>query len=184
VPDSSPWITYQGAWKDSGLSTSHYADNSIHFTNSRDAKAFITFNGTGVQIFGSKTDDHGRYSVSLDGATAASFDGKGVGESFQTSLYSARNLPIGQHTVTITNLEEGRYLDIDYVSMDIGDGNAQWVFFSTSLPSNTCSSSSNFPLVFVPGRPRTKLRWMIRMTTSPTVTLKRIPLDQQTVIGT
>jgi hypothetical protein len=122
VPDSSPWITYDGSWVDANTKIGNYADDNAHYTNARDAKATITFTGTSVQVFGAKRDDHGKYSVTLDGTLAGSYDGRSALDMFKQPLYTALSLPMGLHTVVVTNLEEGQYLDIDYVSIEVGDG--------------------------------------------------------------
>jgi hypothetical protein len=126
VPDTSPWITYTGAWADVDTTLiGPYTNNNAHATNTRGAKASIIFNGTSVQLFGATKSDHGKYSVSLDGASPSPFDGKRDTDMFQQPLYSALTLPMGLHTVVLTSEEQGPSLDLDYALIGIGDGNAE-----------------------------------------------------------
>jgi hypothetical protein len=126
VPDTSPWITYTGGWTDVDTTRiGNYTNNNAHATINRGAKASIVFNGTSVQLFGATKSDHGKYSVSLDGVPAGSFDGRRTTDMFQQPLYSALTLPMGLHTVILTSEEQGPSLDLDYALIEIGDGNAE-----------------------------------------------------------
>jgi hypothetical protein len=64
VPDSSPWINYQGTWVDEsdGNQTAGYVNSSYHYTQAADAAAIITFNGTGMYcvIFIGSIHEHTR----------------------------------------------------------------------------------------------------------------------------
>jgi hypothetical protein len=50
VPDSSPWIDYQGTWVDESDAnqTAGYVNSSFHYTQAANAAAVIAFNGTGM----------------------------------------------------------------------------------------------------------------------------------------
>jgi hypothetical protein len=58
VPDSSPWISYEGAWYDSDAFTQYYSNGTFHFTDSADASASVQFNGTGITLYGAKRQNH------------------------------------------------------------------------------------------------------------------------------
>ena len=82
------------------------------------ATATLTFNGTGVWIYGAKRGNHGPYNTTLDGSVSTD-DGFFDGDLFQQVLFSAMELDgTTPHTVSITNSPtdtEGPYLDIDSV---------------------------------------------------------------------
>lgn len=83
------------------------------------ASASLSFNGTGVWIYGAKRSNHGPYNVTLDGTTY--FDnGYYDGQVFQQILFSAVGLDgTTPHLVTIANSRVDAirpYLDIDSVS--------------------------------------------------------------------
>jgi hypothetical protein len=106
------------------MGAENYANGTFHFTDRRDATATITFNGTGIQLFGAKRGNHGNFSVVLDNMPAKTFDGnvpKGLGE-FQVPLYTAHDLPMGEHMVVLRNDENGKFLDLDLAQIQIGDG--------------------------------------------------------------
>jgi hypothetical protein len=125
VPDSSPWIKYEGNWGDSDLATELYTNGTFHFTSDGTATATITFNGTGFQLIGAKRRNHGRYQVTLDGTLAGSFSGTTPDDpgDFNFTLYAARGLQMKQHTVILANADPGKFLDLDYAMIELGDGN-------------------------------------------------------------
>jgi hypothetical protein len=77
-----------------------------------------------VSIFGARRDNHGNYSVLLDGMRKMTGNGFG-GKDFNQSLFSVADLPYGKHDVVITNDESKLYLDLDYVIVTAGDVNIQ-----------------------------------------------------------
>lgn len=95
-------------------------DNGGTFTltTTYGASATLTFNGTGIWIYGAKRENHGPYNTTLDGKTYTD-DGYYKGQLFQQTLFSAVELDgTKPHTVSITNSltdTERPYLDIDSV---------------------------------------------------------------------
>jgi hypothetical protein len=84
------------------------------------ASLSFTFNGTAITLIGSHRYNHSPYNVSLDGVSK-SFNGYGI-EEYQVSLFTAKNLPLGEHVVVITNNvvdTASPWLDIDAVSFHI-----------------------------------------------------------------
>lgn len=85
-------------------------------TNVSQASVSFSFYGNGVQIFGAKRQNYSSYQISINTkaypvADASSSDYQG---DFQTSLFSTIALPVGYHTVQMTNTEP-KTLDLDFV---------------------------------------------------------------------
>jgi hypothetical protein len=84
-------------------------------TQSDGASATFAFNGTGVQIFGARRQNHGNFQINLDGKllppTSGSAPDPGV---FQDALFNTTTLSQGFHTVKIIN-SGTTFLDIDFV---------------------------------------------------------------------
>ncbi|KAJ7730146.1 hypothetical protein B0H16DRAFT_1469726 [Mycena metata] len=68
--------------------------------NTLGSSATFTFNGTQVYVYGAKRDNHGPYSVTLDGTTTA-FNGFSE-TALWTTLFVSDVLAQGMHTITIT----------------------------------------------------------------------------------
>ncbi|KAJ6524014.1 hypothetical protein B0H19DRAFT_880169, partial [Mycena capillaripes] len=88
--------------------------------NTLGSSATFTFNGTQVFVYGAKRDNHGPYSITLDGSTTT-FDGFSR-TALWTTLFVSDALTQGLHTVTVTNQmrnPNNAYLDIDYASSHI-----------------------------------------------------------------
>ncbi|KIY48527.1 hypothetical protein FISHEDRAFT_73497 [Fistulina hepatica ATCC 64428] len=121
IDNISPLITYLPSleWRPGSKSDSayvNYTDETFTLTNTSGAYASFLFNGTGVQIYGAKRNNHGQYTVSLDNGTENVFDGYSATNLFQQVLYSASSLSDVKHTVVITNSDDGKYLDVDMAS--------------------------------------------------------------------
>jgi hypothetical protein len=84
-------------------------------TNKEGSTMSVAFNGTGITIFGARKANHGHYLVKLDNTEATDIDGYSTTEAFRVPLFEEHDLPQGFHTVSLTNLNETRFLDIDYV---------------------------------------------------------------------
>ena len=85
------------------------------------ATASVTFNGTGVWIYGAKRGNHAPYNTTLDGRTFFD-DGYSSTDKFQQVLFSGPGLDSGTHTVSIVDSvvdAERPYLDIDSVRLGL-----------------------------------------------------------------
>lgn len=106
-----------------------YSQSSFTASKTGDASVSFSFNGTDIELFGSRRDNHGNYEVTIDNRTS-SLNGFAQPNLFKQSLFSALNLTQGYHTITLTNkpTDNGHnFVDIDFVC---------------SLLLNTPSSSS------------------------------------------
>lgn len=88
-------------------------------TNTDGASASFTFNGTGVQLFGSKRGNHGFYQVQVDGVAFPAINGANVDPgSFQDVLFSTDTLSQGEHELIVTN-QGDKFFDIDFVRLRV-----------------------------------------------------------------
>jgi hypothetical protein len=94
-----------------------YSASSFFATKVTGGTASLTFNGTGIEIFGSKRNNHGGYVVQVDGTTSPVLSGQANDPGqFKVSLFSQTNLEDKEHRVVITNQgTNSQFLDIDFV---------------------------------------------------------------------
>ncbi|PSS34147.1 hypothetical protein PHLCEN_2v1815 [Hermanssonia centrifuga] len=130
IPDTSPLIAYDGTWGDSSHIDSawvDYANGTFHATQEYGASATLIFNGSAVYIFGARRDNHDYYTTTLDGMSTTGY-GQSNTPIFNSSLFSATNLGGQQHRLVLTNTfttPADPWVDIDYMVITSGDGNAQ-----------------------------------------------------------
>lgn len=96
-----------------------YNHGTFTLTTQFGASASITFNGTGVWIYGAKRGNHAPYNTTLDGRTVFN-DGYSSVDMFQQVLFAGDGLDPGTHTVSIADSvvdAEKPYLDIDSVCL-------------------------------------------------------------------
>ncbi|KIP02359.1 hypothetical protein PHLGIDRAFT_298614 [Phlebiopsis gigantea 11061_1 CR5-6] len=137
IDDASPIILYKGDWVDSLQSDpflSSYANGTFHSTNTSGNASFL-FNGTAIYLFGAFRVNHGTYSVSLDNVTTSR---KGFGDpfKFQQNMFEQTGLGSGrEHSVTLKGPPGGAapYVDLDYIVVTQGDGNATTISNSKIL---------------------------------------------------
>uniref|UniRef100_D8Q951 Expressed protein n=1 Tax=Schizophyllum commune (strain H4-8 / FGSC 9210) TaxID=578458 RepID=D8Q951_SCHCM len=129
VEDSSPLISYnpEGAWKDGDESAAEpYSGQSFHYTAYKNASASVTFNGTGISIYGANGPDYGPYTIYVDNVLVGAGNGKAYSTQTKALLGTVSDLDQGEHTVELINNSDG-LLDID------------WVVLSTDLKSDGVS---------------------------------------------
>lgn len=93
-----------------------YSDASFMSTKTNGESVSFTFYGTEVQVFGAAHPDHGHFKAGVNGSLAE-FPGGSSGNYWQQLLFKQSNLPLGQHTVRLVNVEDDKSLDIDYVRL-------------------------------------------------------------------
>jgi hypothetical protein len=96
-----------GAWALRGQEVATFSGGSAGSSNVTEATATLTFTGTAVSWIGLKCNVCGIASVSIDGGAAISVNTAGpaeVGSPGLTSeiVFTATDLPVGSHTLTIT----------------------------------------------------------------------------------
>ncbi|KAG6835229.1 hypothetical protein H0H93_003716 [Arthromyces matolae] len=118
VDDESPLISYQprDAWVQHNVSTDAVAINFFGktFTQTHQLNASLSFkfDGHSVTIYGS-----------TNGSCRANIDGKDYSVSpplssqpaQPASLFAINTLDLGQHTITLTNLDATAVLTVDYI---------------------------------------------------------------------
>lgn len=68
-------------------------------------------------MYGGTGPGHGTYKVQLDGQPEATLSGASPVVHVGALLYAASGLGPGGHRVTITNIQEGKVLDVDYAEI-------------------------------------------------------------------
>ncbi len=123
VEQNDPSVTYSGNWYSN--SNASNTGGVAALTNTKGARAAITFTGTGVSWIGVSDGWAGLATVYLDGAMKI-VDTYGNPARYQTPLFTARGLSAGPHTLSIEithergNNTEGSWVWID--AFDIENG--------------------------------------------------------------
>ncbi|GAW00534.1 hypothetical protein LENED_002061 [Lentinula edodes] len=133
IEDFSPVIIYSPDWKQGSSQSdnlaSSYTSSSFFATSTSGGTASFTFNGTGIELFGSKRGNHGLYQVSIDRTTFPAASGEATDPGiFQASLFSKTDLEQGLHTVVLENQgSAGQFVDLDFITWhgNIGQSNEQ-----------------------------------------------------------
>ncbi|PSR81991.1 hypothetical protein PHLCEN_2v6166, partial [Hermanssonia centrifuga] len=131
IPDTSPLIVYDGTWVDSNQADPDrldYVNGTFHATQQYGASATLIFNGSAVYVFGARRVNHNLYTTTLDGVSTPPVDGQSNGPRFNSSLFNATNLGGNQHQLVLRNTfisSASPFVDIDYMVITSGDGNAQ-----------------------------------------------------------
>ena len=139
VEDVTPLIIFSPGWGQGNSSTDNLASKFVfrfkflvfncicsHTHDSYSASSFtasptprvsasFSFQGTSVSVFGAMRQNHGPFTVDVDG-TEATLNGFSSVPTFQTPIFSQSDMKPGWHTVTLTNGDGGTWLDIDFVS--------------------------------------------------------------------
>jgi hypothetical protein len=92
-----------------------YDSGTKTWTNTSGAFARFRFFGTAVTVYGAKRENHGNYTVEVNGMHT--YEGSGYQASpgeFKTALYNMSSMETDMHEIRIANNEDA-FLDIDYV---------------------------------------------------------------------
>jgi len=98
VGDNSTAIVYEGPWTTSNNSGEQGGQSRYAMT---DAKATLTFSGTGIAWIGRKSPGSGIAKVTLDGVEQTPVDRYSAGTSYQQTLFLKQGLPAGTHKIQI-----------------------------------------------------------------------------------
>jgi hypothetical protein len=111
----SAWITYRPAEEWKRFVTEKLKTSSQHNTQTGGASFTVKFNGSYVWYVSDRNFDHGRFQVELDGnvSTGSSYDA-----SYQTEeyLFCQELDESREHTLTISNMDDGKYFTVDYIT--------------------------------------------------------------------
>lgn len=98
IGDNSTAIVYEGPWVTSANSGEQGGQSRYAMT---DAKATMSFSGTGIAWIGRKSPGSGIAKVTLDGVQQPSVDRYASGTSYQQTLFLKQGLSAGTHTIEI-----------------------------------------------------------------------------------
>src|SRR5712691_4064925 len=98
IEQDDPSVTFSGNWYSN--SNQMHSGGTAALTNTRGARATITFKGTGIVWMGVKDNWSGFANVYLDG-TMVVVDTYGGNNAYQQMIYTVRGLSSGPHTLSI-----------------------------------------------------------------------------------
>jgi uncharacterized membrane protein YgcG len=123
-------------------------------SSSQTGSATIRFSGHQIALYGASSNNHGTYTVSLDGMTPQTYNGTGKEFRPQQLLYFASNLQNGSHTVVLTNTQAEAFTDFDYAIVTtywtVGPGTST-TSSGSSQASPTHTSESSTPVGAIAG---------------------------------
>ncbi|KAJ1300306.1 hypothetical protein OPQ81_005128 [Rhizoctonia solani] len=111
------YTTPSTAWGTTSSYVVDYYNQTEHFTNVGGATASVQFQGNAVYLYGGTLDDHGTFNVQIDDHTPVGLNGSSKGYHPRVLLYYADGLGPGNHKLTVTNTQNGKYLDVDYIQV-------------------------------------------------------------------
>ena len=103
IEQNDPAVTFSGNWYSN--SSAMHSGGTAALTNTRGARATITFNGTGIAWLGVKDGWSGLANVYLDGNMVV-IDTYGSTNAYQQTIHLVRGLAAGTHTLSIEVLHE------------------------------------------------------------------------------
>ncbi|PCH43415.1 hypothetical protein WOLCODRAFT_164420 [Wolfiporia cocos MD-104 SS10] len=126
LDDSSPLITYSpsNAWTDTPANDTlvkSYYDSSLHTASAEGATAQISFNGTGIWLYGGLRPGYGAYAASVDGVQVLLGNANSSIAETRQLLAGISGLRMGEHTVTLTSAGTGP-IDLDSVIFETSIG--------------------------------------------------------------
>ena len=118
IDDADGSVSYTPAenWSDDDPTeqTGAYHQNTVHFTSTVGSAVSVRFNGNAVYVFGSTDSFSGAYDAQIDGNTAVALEGTTTTFRQPALLYYVDGLDSGDHTLTLTNRQQGSFLRFDY----------------------------------------------------------------------
>jgi hypothetical protein len=149
IEQNDPSITYSGNW----YSNSNAANTGgvAALTNTRGARATITFTGTGISWIGVMDGWAGLATVYLDGQMKV-MDTYSAGTRYQQVIYAAKGLSSGPHTFAIEvthergSNTEGSWVWIDGFDIENGSG------IPGGITATTGRVEENNPALILTGR--------------------------------
>ncbi|KAH6901885.1 hypothetical protein BKA70DRAFT_1196588 [Coprinopsis sp. MPI-PUGE-AT-0042] len=123
VEDIAPFLSYSPRdWRLGTTDLIRSSGGSITATDVEGATVSFSFYGTGVGIYGSTRPRYGGYQVLVDGRPYEVQSGRSDREIWQQPLFTVGDLPKGDHTVVLRNVE-AKLRDLDYFTWEPSIGN-------------------------------------------------------------
>lgn len=139
--DTSGVVSYSpsGSWAniDATLAQGSYHGDTVHATSTLGSSVAVRFKGNAVYVFGSTDSSSGKFDAQVDQKAAASLVGATTTFRQPALLYYADGFGDGEHTLTLTNQEEGTTLRFDYLVA------SDWLEGAGASSSSSATSSSN-----------------------------------------
>ena len=101
----------------------------------------VSHTGTGIWLYGAKRPDYGQYNFAVDGQSVQG-SAKSETPAFQQLLGGKSGLPMGSHTVTLTNTGSGSSIDLDSFVFETQIGSTGYVVCVCVLSSLSQLSTS------------------------------------------
>ncbi|CUA72037.1 hypothetical protein RSOLAG22IIIB_10002 [Rhizoctonia solani] len=91
-----------------------YRNSTAHRTNTAGETATLKFRGSEIFLYGGVGPNFGTFQVQVDSQKPLFLNASRGVDHPPVTLFTTNGLGDGQHTLTITNLESGKFLAIDY----------------------------------------------------------------------
>lgn len=118
IDDTDARVSYGGTW--THMEGATYFLSSMKRTGVDNAYVDITFNGSGVKLFGSMANSYGKAKIYVDGLYQTTVDNYRTSTLHQQEFFDTGVLTPGEHTVRIEVIRErtspsvGYYISFDY----------------------------------------------------------------------
>lgn len=128
LDDSSPLISYSppNAWLDTPANdtlSKFYSQGSLHTASVDGATAQLSFNGTGVWLYGGIRPYYGSFTLLVDGVTIVQASASATDPELGHLLGGITGLKMGEHTVSLKADGSGP-IDLDSVIFETSVGSA------------------------------------------------------------
>ncbi|QRW16977.1 transmembrane protein [Rhizoctonia solani] len=108
--------TPTGSWGtvDPAGQAGSYHRGTVHTTSTQGSAVSVRFNGNAIYVYGSTDSSSGAYDAKIDGQPTTSLQGSTATLRQPALLFYADGLDSNDHTLTLTNQQEGSVLRFDY----------------------------------------------------------------------
>ncbi|KDR74994.1 hypothetical protein GALMADRAFT_69932 [Galerina marginata CBS 339.88] len=139
LEDTSPMLRYAGSWRaghsSDDKSAELYTQSSFTVTQVKGDSMSFNFHGTSVGVFGAKRGNHGNYIIQFDGNTFPQSNGQSTPDEFNQMLFNF-TVDLDIHNLTISNNDDDKFLDIDYVTFQSNVGQDNETLIVNSYQDN------------------------------------------------
>jgi len=142
IDDADPTgvVSYSpaGSWADTDptLTVGSYHQDTVHATSTLGSSVAVRFTGNAVYVFGSTDSSSGKFDAQVDQQPTMSLVGTTSTFRQPALLYYTDGLGDGEHTLTLTNQEDGSILRFDYlVASTWAEGTS-----TSSVPSSSSTA--------------------------------------------
>ncbi|EJD41352.1 hypothetical protein AURDEDRAFT_115466 [Auricularia subglabra TFB-10046 SS5] len=114
--DDYSQFMYRGLWRTIPSSNEwQFSGGSQHLSYAKGAEFSVSFNGSYVWFLSDTNYDHGRFQVSVDDHVFGTLTGSSETHENNILLFSAPLDPSKQHTLVVTNIDEGKAITLDCI---------------------------------------------------------------------